>query len=1587
MKRSLLVLAGVALIVSNGHARPSITLEPDAADGYPGLVVVETAHYRIAFDRAKQGGAQTAWFKPWALDLRAEDYYGTHMPLFHPFVTLADPDPLTGFTRHGHGEAERASLVFATHEVVRHTDDELVIEFRWNHPKGKGPDWMRGLIHRKRLTFRDDSPAIGMEYEVENTDGVEHAVLVNFWNSASQGRVNVKTSILADDGMRHGTDTAAEGSSSDVLVPKLGGSFIGGVSEGGTGVGYSYDWRDVDAMKVGNFKTVGSTYHVLMRRRAIPAGGRLVTACTFMPFRGLPSLDGMADDLAGGLTIAAETGASSSAAVTLVSGAPRTVTLTLRCSRMEDGKVVLEEEQPLQLETATARTVATHIPVDGEGLYVLSVVADDGAGTVLRMERGIEIGRSRQRWMPTPPPGEKRGTADASETLYPPRLHAQFRTLDRTLATPHLPLLANHAQGSIRAFFLTHANATLSHVREVAQRGDFEFDYAAVETIGNPRGALHALALREFDAAWRAYDPAVLVLLGIDAENGLGDLYLREILQRVEQGMGLVLQTPPPEPNSRLARAMAAWDEVNDVPVSCIATPMSGVAARARHFTFGQGRIVLYPVPQRLYRDEGELLLTDWTTLGTTGIAEDGWRGFEYAYAHFTDRIRWAAGLESPVRVIEAAVAGHAVTVRVENRGPARETALALTLRTRDWESFATAGGRVRLPAGVSAHDLALDRSPPGGANALEISVRDADGRALAFGSQAIDGGPAAIAITCNPPARDRMDPGQIMVTVSNHTAAGVLEVRFVDRFGRVVQAESIAVPTAQDFTAPVFIEASRVVDYYHEIRADFIPGGGEQPTARGSGRVALMPERMPYEYRFVGGVAGAPERKIKHIQGMLAACRQGNLEMHTHAVDFGQMYRSGGYSCGYAFTGAKHYTLDDRHVMHPPLAQSEETLAARKADWQRGARRYFENGTRAMLLDDERRFSGEWDYSVETLTAFREHLRVRYQSIEGLNRSWGTDFATFDVVMPVPLATLMAGDGENRASWLEHRMFCGELLAQNHIKGPHDWAREIDPRLSVGELGIYSASALYPVDWAVHAKYYQHTQRYDMGDEFRSFAPGVNHGIWAGYGWITAQPEQRLAPWRSLLDGGHWIWFWEMRSDGRLWYAVVTSDLRLTEPYRMVCDEEFPDIQGGLDQMIIASVDQDQDVAVAYSYPSLMLGGDKGRRSPGIAGESCALLRALGAPYRFVDLKGEAMDRLSEAPYQLLIAQHLACVGAEEAEKMEAFARAGRPVLVVGRMGWLDTVGSPHADGALGDWLCGIDTGGSAFIGKPANAEFRGMSLHLLVERSGVSVTDAEVLVEGMIDGVPVPVLTRRRVGAGSVYWLNGTLAGESQVVSGGVAGEETVIVAGPAEIRASHMALYRELLQVAGVVPAVRLTQDGEALESGEVWTYASPSGRSRTVAFCPNTGTDKLRAQVAFRDGPRHVYDLRTQAYHGNTHEIVEVFPPCRMMAYALLPYRVTGLALKASPDAVAAGDAIMLDITVNADQGSADLHGIRLTVTDPQGHPVEAYRTVLLARDGRVQHRLPTALNPALGAYRVTATDCVSGATAEVTVTVR
>ena len=1576
---SLLVWALMATAVL---ARPTVT-PLDTEEGKPKAVGLETQFYKVRLDLGMHGAIQSMVYKPLDHELRAEDYYSTHMPVFHDVPRLADPDPITGLTRRiSKFEMKRAhNGCPATYRVVKHSEDELVLELEWRNSTQAGQAWMAKIVSRRRLFFRDGSPAVRVEYELVNTDTEDRSILLDSFNSVSFGKVKAENSIFSVDGKMTDIDRAKELGSTFLLVPDIAGDWIGGVNEQGLGAAYSYDWPDVDAMQVCNWKTVGATFHTILRRRPIPAGKSIVLAYWFMPFIGFESFDGMKHDLAGGFRLdAVKPGEAAPLRVLLCSGRDRTVTVKLNCLRMEDQSAVLDETRPLALKTAETAKLETKLTLPGDGLYVLTITADDGKGTVLRMERGIELGRTRLTWQPQFPPGEKRGTRDGAENLAPPRWHSQFRTIDRAMVTEHLPFLRDHARGLVKAFFLAPVEPTLCHVRELAQRADFEYEYYAAERISNPKGSLNHKAVAELRREFRKREADVFVAFGINCDVGLKQKVFREILRRVEDGMGAVLLTEQLSRQPLVKKEMENWTKLDRKPASALA--VGSALGGVQFYRLGKGRIALIPFQLRYYRDEGERALEGWTNLaiGTrkVGIPELRWRGFEYSYAHLADLVRWAAGKESGVGLPSASLDGRNVSVEITNTGPALAGKLSVAARTRRWEVCARGTASVQVPADRSTHQVTLDVLPDSGPLALELHVHNAQGKVVAFGSVGVEvpeQGIASLKITCEPRTREAQAPGTCQVDMAGKAVKGQLDVTVLDRFDRVVlkTGQTVALENGK---ARVEIDLSPIkpVCVFHEIVADFTPEGATRRAAQASELVYLMPEQPRYRDRFVAAAAGAPERKIKHIQGMLDACRRAGITMHTHSYYDPLVFYTGGDMAGYNTLSPRR--KHQKNIMEPPVYVDEETVAKNKAQWQKDTRELLGRGARMVLIDDERRLSGEYDWNPKTVAAFREHLKQRYGAIAKLNKTWGTNFADFPSVVPKTRAEIGFPGCENVAPWLEFRMFVGDLLARNHTQLPAEWAAEISPKLSVGELGMYLPSPEWPVDWSKYAKCYRDTGHYRdpmLTEYFRSFAPGCNHGSWQGYGMTEISPGRRIELWQCFLDGGHWVWFWEMRCPGTLGYAVCTSDLRVTNGYQALADEEFPDIMGGLDQMIIASKFTDDKIALAYSYPSWLTDTSAhGATSKGI-------LEELGYQFTSVALDDVAAGRLQKERYRLLILQQTTCVSPEQMAGVRRFAETGGRVLFIGRTGWRDLVGSPHAKGSLADDLIGIDTSEAAPLnGELASVE-EALPIRVAVEKAKVTPTAAQVLASAQQEGSALPLLTKRAVGKGQVFWLNSTLSGHSAYHTGGIAGEKSLTLTGPEAIRNSHFSIFDMVVQDAGIWPRARVEQGGRPVYGGQSWYYVSPTQRSMYVARYVPGGMEGPATVRLARKG--HVYDLRTQKYFGLTDSVEHTFPNGRVQVYGILDCRVTGLSAKLSSDTAKPGDVLKLACTVVTDGKPADLHGIRVSITDPTGKPMEAHKTVLLARDGKAAMEIPLALNQPTGQYTVTLMDCVSGTEAK------
>lgn len=1127
----------------------------------------------------------------------------------------------------------------------------------------------------------------------------------------------------------------------------------------------------------------------------------------------------------------------------------------------------------------------------------------------------------------------------AGEAEGPSPLDLQLRTLDLKVVTPHLPLLKRHARGEFKAFFLTPADQTLAHVREIVQRADIVPDYCAIRKLAAPAEGLEPADLAEFQKKLAAFAPQALVTLGIQWHAELKAPLVGELLGRVREGMGAVIALRDLKDEPELAAALGAGKELAEPPLPAVAVNVPP----ARRYTLGKGRVALVVCPRRDAGDAGAAALGDWTTLrllrDTTRVSALRWRGFEYSYAFLADLARWAAGQDAPLVVTDATLKGNVVAVSVRNAGEKLPVRVHAAVRSRRWELRTEGAISADLPPGESQHMVTLGKAPEGGPLGIEARVLAADGRTLAFGTA----GASAYEVVamkvvpqpsaCQPAER----PGACVVELSGTAPGGRLEVSVLDRFGRAVDRSVHDVKLANGKgQAGSMLQAVRALDAYHEVVAQFYsPEEPPRLLAEASADVFLLPSGGPVAGGFALGVRGAPRRDPLHLQGLLAAARGLGITLHSGSDDDAVLYATGGLKAA---------------AVALPVAKDLAAAEGAKADWQKQARAQYDTGARAIALGDARRLPEGLAADPKLTAAFREWLKPRYADIAELNKAWGAQFADFGQVAPKERKEL--GTSPNLAPWLEFRMFLGELAGERYVRAPSEWAAEIGPDLAVGDWTLREPSDDWPVDWSRYARYCragvrQAATQAVLAELVRCFGGGARVGTALAPDVTACDATTRLAPWLALLDGGSCAWLGDMRS-------VVMSDLRPAAAYVALAKEELADLTGGIDRLILASAPVADGIAVGYSYPSWLADPEA------LARDAKAIVEELGFQHDFVAMDDVAAGRLERDGYRLLILQQASCLSKEQAEGVKRFAEAGGVVLCLGRNGWRDLRGSPHPEGGPLDALTGVDTAQATPLGKTVAALPSGPALTLDAALAGAQAKDASVLARASVDGREEPLWTVRDAGKGKVYWLNARLA-----------------LATAEAVRRSQWDVFDHVVAMAGLKPRCRLFRDGQPVFGGETWYYETPSKRTLIVARHVAGGTD---GQPSVRFGRKaHVYELRTHRYFGETDMVQDSFPAGVVRVYALTDCKMQKPMakvdeLKAVPGAVVQVNCHMLTYGKDVEP---DLVPYRLRVFDPSNQELPGYARVALAPGGKAVFEVPLALDHPPGRQSLVVTDLFTG----------
>ena len=581
----------------------------------------------------------------------------------------------------------------------------------------------------------------------------------------------------------------------------------------------------------------------------------------------------------------------------------------------------------------------------------------------------------------------------------------------------------------------------------------------------------------------------------------------------------------------------------------------------------------------------------------------------------------------------------------------------------------------------------------------------------------------------------------------------------------------------------------------------------------------------------------------------------------------------------------------------------------------------------------------------------FREYLRGIYGSIDAVNRSWGTTFATWEEVSPLDLQA--ARRTNQPARWVDHQLHMSRVWT-DIFRRSQDWLRETDPGAFVGldytcpEHGNFGE---IPMSRTLSVLAPEPNQI--MGEATRSLdLPSLVKGSFELWGFHAERgPGEEHKIWDCLLRGSSLCaMFGAQPGDGS---SYLAPDLR---PYSYFVSDihETEVIKGGLDKLILPLRDQ---VAVGMVFSeAAQFAGQFHQNYYNHRSSYLALRRFLwenGVNFHLIPAEDLTRPE-AVSGYRMIVLPACLALSTGQADTLGDFVRRGGILLADVRPATFDEHGRPLPAGLLDD-LFGVNgpSGKRTVVRSPARIRFRETSYQLtdtLVD-TGLTVTTGQAA--GTAGNLPVVI--SRSFGAGRTMLLNLSMEFSFN-------GNDA-----PA-----GRYLTKQLLEESGVYLPV---------SSGRANYYRD--GTSEYVVVCSRKSEP---CRVSFR-APGHLYDGRSSTYLGYCRETVVNLAAGRGRWVSNLPYRVTGLPVR-GPDSVQQGEPWVMDAEIRTAQGNVGgRHVVFVQITGPDGNEYRHYRQKVETASGKARITVPLCLNDGAGTWRAVVTDAATGVKGTCSVRVR
>lgn len=590
-----------------------------------------------------------------------------------------------------------------------------------------------------------------------------------------------------------------------------------------------------------------------------------------------------------------------------------------------------------------------------------------------------------------------------------------------------------------------------------------------------------------------------------------------------------------------------------------------------------------------------------------------------------------------------------------------------------------------------------------------------------------------------------------------------------------------------------------------------------------------------------------------------------------------------------------------------------------------------------------------------DCLAAFRRYLAKEYDTIEALNRSWGTDFKSFDEVsLPSPddSEAAEARRQGNYPRWYDRQAFQSANFAGLCKRFVDEFAK-LDPQARVGFEGAGSFDAGDDYDLIVRTNGFWSPYP-GLGDEIiRSIAPrDFPRSNWMGY---TKDADSLLSKyWRMITRGNDSVWWWRWDGVG-VFHGFLAPHLGPYEATReLVKDTEV--VRNGLGTLLIKAQMQDDGIALLYSMPSAYAtqvekGPTYGSYAPSHEVWS-RTLRELGLQYRYVTDRMLRLGEFDASKFKVLILARTEAIGPKEADAIRRFVEDGGMMIADLRPGIYDGHCKAREAGVL-DALFGIKR--SAGNADPVTEKAILTLGQARVEFDKATCDPAVQLAGGSAAGNcgSTPLLVTNMVGKGRAVLLNFNLGSYPAL--------------GNDRTPEAAADLFKQLLAEAEVRPTIAVTKpDGTRTRNLE--TVRWRNGDTEIVALFREGGQSE-EARVALPE-PLRVYNLRNHRTLGKLKSFDTRIIACRATFFALAPQPVRAAKVQLSDRVLAQGK--LLTATVQVPEAKS-LHAVRLNATLPNGQPADWLNTVLIVPPDGASASLPIAYNDPKGRWTLVATE--------------